>query len=186
MKNFYRILLAAFLAAACLFLNGCQDITKALQAENRDYGESYVAQQPDMLKNTFFEYAVKSAQIVTELPDGSTAEDEGDKILVVEVEIHNVFGEEIPMSNMDFELKYQGMTEEYSGYPLEAGYLDSQLEDEWNMAADATESGSLLFIVPSGVTQFGLEYVELWDDDFEGSTYTIEFTAEDASGTTNA
>ena len=183
MKKCVKILAAAVLALGCLFLSGCQDITEVLQSQNRDSGQSVVAQQPDSLTNAFFEYAVKSAQVVEALPDGSTAEDEGDRILIVEVEIHNVFGEEIPMSNMDFELKYQGMTEEYSGYPLEAGYLDGQLEDEWNMAADDTETGSLLFIVPSGVTEFGLEYVELWDDDFEGNTYTIEFTAVDATGT---
>lgn len=183
MKKCAKILAAAVLAVGCLFLSGCQDITKAFQAENRDYGESYVAQQPDSLTNAFFEYTVKSAQVVDALPDGSTAEDEGDKILIVEVEIHNVFGDEIPMSNMDFELKYQGMTEEYGGYPLESGYVNGQLQDEWNMAADDTETGTLLFIVPSGVTEFGLEYVELWDDDFEGNTYTVEFTAEDATGT---
>ena len=190
MKKTCKVLLAAVLAVGCLFLSGCGDInnvvgsvSQALQADGRKYGQTYEAEQNESLKSEFFEYSVKSAKVVSELPDGSTAEDEDDKILIVEVAVENIFREEIPMFSSDFELVYDGMTDDYDGIPLEEGFLEDQFEDSWDMPKGDSQTGTLLFIVPSGVTEFGLKYLEIWEDDFEGNTYTIHFTAEDQTGT---
>ena len=41
-----------------------------------------------------------------------------------------------------------------------------------------SRTGDLVFVVPSSQTNFTLEYLEIYEDEFEGNTFKISFDAQ--------
>ena len=147
------------------------DFSNAMQADGRNYGQTYHISQSDVMESAFFDLKVNSVSAEDSL-EGYVPEGEEYTFLIVNVSITNTFGDTIPMSNTDFEILWGGG--EQTG---EANYPDpsfsSALPGEYNIGAGETETGDLIYIVPKEVRDFTLEYYDLWDDNFEGDTFDM-------------
>lgn len=142
------------------------DVATAIQADGREYGQTYTLAQTDVMTTAFFQMQINSVETCDEL-EGYVPND-GYTFMVVNVSITNTFGSEIPMFDADFALLW---AEDEGAYP-DTDFVDA-LPAEYYIADGETTTGNLVYIVPKGQTNFILEYYDLWDDDFEGNTYDM-------------
>lgn len=56
---------------------------------------------------------------------------------------------------------------------------EEQLPAEYELAVNETRTGDLVFDVPAGEKDFSISHLELFDDDSEGDTFFVYFTAEE-------
>ena len=52
------------------------------------------------------------------------------------------------------------------------------MPEEYEIFKGESRTGDLVFVVPSGQTNFTLEYLEIYEDEFEGNTFKISFDAQ--------
>lgn len=142
------------------------DVAIAIQADGREYGQTYTLAQTDVMTTAFFQFEINSVETYDELEN--YVPNEGYTFMVVNVSITNTFGSEIPMFDADFALLWG---EDEGTYP-DTDFVDA-LPAEYYIQDGETTTGNLVYIVPKGQTNFVLEYYDLWDDDFEGNTYNM-------------
>ena len=80
----------------------------------------------------------------------------------------------IPMFCDDFELTWETLEGETT-FP-EYQFYDGQLPDEYSLKHGESRTGNLVFIVPKDVYTYQMKYFEMWDDNFIGNTYYINFS----------
>lgn len=178
MKKLISIVLAL---TAALTFTGCsaqdavQGVSDAVQAQGRQYGQTYELAQNESMKCQFFTLSMNSATLKDEFA-GATPDGEGNKFLVANVTILNSWeGEEaIPMYDTDFELNWEG--QEGTIYPV-TNYSDEMLPEEYSIDPAGEITGNLVFEVPGDKTDFSFRYLEYYDDDFEGNTYAMSISA---------
>ena len=174
MKRITVLLLALCMAFAMV---GCDG------SAGRDSGKTFDAEGYDQsLSTAFFDFQVNSAQMVSELDDYYPS-DENNSFLVVNITIDNTFADDssIPMFDTDFVLSWPAL-EDQSIF-CEDSFATDQLPEEYEIFKGESRTGNLIFVVPSSQTSFTLEYLEIYEDEFEGNTYKITFDAVSDSPT---
>lgn len=168
MKRFGMLVLTICLLCA---LSACG-------GETRSSGEVYEAQGFEQsLSTAFFDFQVNSASLVSQLEDYEPT-DPNNLFLVVNITVQNTFTDDssIPMFDTDFALSWPDLGED-SIY-CESSFASTQLPEEYEIFKGESRTGDLVFIVPSSQTGFTLEYLEIYEDEFEGNTFKIGFDAE--------
>ena len=175
----------AFVAAAVMAvsLTGCSkdgvsnaidEVSQFVEADGRDYGNTKTAEIGETLKNSFFTMKVNSVYSTDSynefyLDEGSTSE-----IVVVNVTAENIFGEVINVGTYDYVLRYGEGEDDYCDSTDEIAVgLDTAYPDSMDIEDGESVTGDIFFVVPADATDLKLEYLEVYDDDFEGSTYQI-------------
>ncbi len=140
----------------------------------------------DLVHSYFMDFSVNSAYTTSDY-HGHTAP-EGMKVLVVNMTIKNTFNESLPMYDDDFQGQWSAssetdefawpITEAEDGSDLEV-VSEEQLPAEYELAVNETRTGDLVFDVPADEKDFSISHLELFDDDSEGDTFFVFFTAEE-------
>ena len=178
--------LAVLLLSACVALGGAgcknsvsdtvsglvEDAGTAIQADGREYGQTYTFESGELVETAFFNFQVNEVSTAAEI-EGYVPEDETNQFLVVNVTIKNTFEDDasIPMFATDFQLIWADLGD--TGIYPDTQFAEGQLPEEYQLLKDESRTGNLIFIVPSDITEFKLQYLEVWSDDFEGNTYFV-------------
>ena len=162
-----------------LLLTGCMLFAlAACNTETRSSGELYEAEGFEQsLSTAFFDFQVNSASLVTQLEEYEPS-DPNNRFLVVNITVQNTFTDDssIPMFDTDFVLSWPDLGED-SIY-CEDNFASTQLPEEYEIFKGESRTGDLVFVVPSSQTSFTLEYLEIYEDEFEGNTFKISFDAQ--------
>lgn len=136
----------------------------------------------DTMHTAFFDYTVHEVYL-TQKFERYQAIREGFQLLVAEVSIHNTFGERIPMFDSDFQVQWNSDDPDAFEVPI-TYYTDivseEQFPETYELAADETRTGLLVFEVPVGEKDFSLSYLEIYEGGGEGDVFFVYFTAEAA------
>lgn len=140
----------------------------------------------DLVHSYFMDFSVNSAYTTSDY-HGHTAP-EGKKVLVVEMTIKNTFNESLPMYDDDFQGQWSTsaetqefawpITEAEDGSGLDT-VADEQLPAEYELGVNESRTGDLVFDVPADEKDFSISHLELFDDNSEGDTFFVFFTAEE-------
>lgn len=169
MKRWIKI----FMVVLCMsfFVAGCGDkktsTPKVIEAVD-GYAEGRMG---DILRNSFFEYNVKSAQYVKEYA-GYKPQD-GYVLVDAVVEIKNIFGEPIPMFYDDFQIQWSDGDKDF-GYSIEA-IDDTMIPDEFELKRGETKEYHCVYEVPEGYTDYSISYLEIFEDKTEGDVFFVYF-----------
>jgi len=171
------VLLLLLALSAC----GGNSADSGIYAEN-GYGEGRIG---DVMHSMFMDFSVNSAY-TTDDYNGHTAP-EGKQVLVVDLTVKNTFNESIPMYDDDFQGQWTAseetnefawpITEGEDGSDLDA-VADEQLPAEYELAVDASRTGTLVFDVPADEKDFSISHQEMFSDGTTGDTFFVYFTAE--------
>lgn len=183
-------LAAAAVCAAVLLTAGCSggnngssggvfsDIQKFTEASGRDYGKSFTAEIGEPLSNSFFTLTVNQAVRLSTL--AGYLPDDGYDYLAVNIYTRNIYDQTIPMGIGDYVVRWAEGDDgcdgafDMDGEDNSYGFEEYPKETYLAVSGNAAEtSGWLFFMVPKDAIDLKLEYVELYDDEFEGSTYQI-------------
>jgi hypothetical protein len=147
------------------------------------YAEARVG---DLVHSYFMDFTVNSAYTTSDY-HGHTAP-EGMKVLVVNMTIKNTFNESLPMYDDDFQGQWSSssetdefawpITEAEDGSDLDV-VSEDQLPAEYQLGVSESRTGDLVFDVPADEKDFSISHLELFDDDSEGDTFFVFFTAEE-------
>ena len=127
----------------------------------------------DTLVNAFFAYSVDSAKIVDSYA-GYTPK-KGMQLLDCVITVINVFGDEVPMFNSDFQIQWGDEDDDF-GYGL---ILDdpSSMPDEYTLDVDQVVTYHVVYEVPAGTDFFSVSYMEIYADNTEGDVFFVYFEA---------
>ena len=189
MKRLLTLLLVLLLALSLSACGGGKDADSSsggdngVYADEDGYGEGRIG---DVVHSTFMDFSVNSAYTTSDY-HGHTAP-EGMKVLVVEMTVKNTFSETIPMYDDDFQGQWSAsaeteefawpITEAEDGSDLET-VSDEQLPGTYELGVNESRTGTLVFDVPADEKDFSISHLELFDDDTEGDTFFVFFTAEE-------
>ena len=170
---------AALAGALALSLAGCDKLpgvdtmtTGASVAEDgRETGGYVVGEVGEKLTTQFFSFSVDSVESTDRC--GDAAAGEGTTLVVAEITVKNTFGETIPMFSSDFVLYYGAGDEDYC-FPVEAAG-DGLMELEYELAKDEEITAKVAYEVPEDADSFSLLYLEVYEDDFVGNAYYVDF-----------
>ncbi|MDE7195055.1 MAG: DUF4352 domain-containing protein [Oscillospiraceae bacterium] len=160
--------------------------SKFLEADGRGYGKEHTAEIGEVLKNEFFSLKVTEAYRYSSM--GDYLPDEGYDFVAVNITVGNIFSESIPVGSYDYVLRWgEGDENSYDAFQvgnLHTSYDINFFPDDTTLSIGASKSGYVIFEAPSDSTELTLEYLEIYEDDFEGNTYHInlgnpEFAADD-------
>ncbi len=175
-RKILALLTAALLVLALAGCSTAQEIKDKMQGGGRSSGNTHTATAPETQTNSFFALTVNDAYMVASL-DGYYPEYVDGAFLVVDITVEDVLDTDspMPMFTTDFLLGWEGCAEPEVAY---AKFSDDQLEDQWEMNLGEKVSGKLVFDCPANETEFTITFQEVWDDEFEGDTYVMNFTAD--------
>lgn len=140
----------------------------------------------DLVHSYFMDFTVNSAYTTADY-HGHTAP-EGGKVLVVEMTIKNTFNESLPMYDDDFQGQWSASSEtDEFAWPITEGengfdrdvVAEEQLPAQYELAVNESRTGTLVFDVPADEKDFSVSHIELFDDNSEGDTFFVFFTAEE-------
>jgi len=184
MKRFAFLSLALLLLlalTACGGSSGSSSDGGGIYAEN-GYAEGRIG---DVMHSAFMDFSVNSAYTTADY-NGHTAP-EGNQVLVVELTVKNTFNESIPMYDDDFQGQWTASeeTNEFA-WPITEGedgsdldvVADEQLPAEYELAVNASRTGTLAFDVPADEKDFSISHQEMFSDGTTGDTFFVYFTAE--------
>ena len=162
----------ACMLVLALALTGCG--SKEGYAED-GYAEGRMG---EVLHTYFFDFTVNSAYVCGEL--GGYEPAEGSELLVAELTIKNTGRESIPMWGEDFQAQWSDGDgeDDYSMPVKDGGLTDDQLPDEYDLAVDEERTGTLVFEVPAGKSDFSVSYWEYFENDTSGDMFFVYFTAD--------
>lgn len=137
----------------------------------------------DTLSTAWFDFVVDEAYSCPEYR--GYAPSAGCKLVVVAMSLKNGCGQPVNMWGDDFVILWSGDDGAFDmDIPLPAGISDDQFPDEYVLDVNAAESGVMVFEVPEEFRDFSIRFMEIFEsetnpDGDEGSTYFVDFTAED-------
>lgn len=153
------------------------DVGKFVEAGGREYGKTYTNEMGESQDNTFFSTVVKDAYRLKGFSGSYDGDDRIYEVLVVDVEVTNISDDILPMSCYDFTIRWgEGEDDFDTIFSLEGeeyGLSVSNFPEEFYLDKYESFRGCVYFAVPTTATELKLEYIELWEDDFEGNTYHI-------------
>lgn len=135
-----------------------------LASSEEEYGEvpddleTYYFDRADVIETTFFTLQIDGVTLTDTLQ--SQAAPEGYQYVILDLSLKALDSAPVDMYYSDFVLYW---ADNYC-YPLEAGYSDSQLPDEYTITSDAT-SGQLIFYAPTNATEVTLSHLDYYTDD---------------------
>lgn len=147
------------------------------------YGEGRLG---DVVHTYFFDYTVNSAHMAEEYAGYLPAE--GNELLVVDMTVKNTENFSIEMYDTDFQVQWNSDGAEDFRFPITTdpetfekvpALTDEQLPDTYSLAVDEEVTGQLVYEVPAGNHDFSISYLEQFDNDSEGDTFFVFFTAEE-------
>ena len=163
------------LASCLLFL---MMLSLAACGESKDdFGVKYGG-IGDTMSTEWFDFVVEDAYSCGRYH--SYAPSAGDKLVIVTMSLKNNCGQPVDMWGEDFVILWGG-DDGAAGVdiPLPAGLSDDQFPDEYVLDASASRTGVMVFEVPREFRDFGVRFMEIFDDGGEGNTFFVDFTAED-------
>ena len=144
------------------------------------------ARAGDLVHSYFMDFTVNGAYTTANY-HGHTAP-EGGKVLVVDITVKNTFHESLPMYDDDFQGQWTASsdTDEFA-WPITEGedgvdldtVAEEQLPAQYELAVNESRTGTLVFDVPADEKDFSISHLELFDDNSEGDTFFVFFTAEE-------
>ncbi len=163
----------------CASLTACNsnpvsEVSKFLEAGGREYGKVTTNEMNEEQKNSFFALKVTEAYRHSSL--GGYVPDEGHDFLAVKIYTRNTFTESIPMSCYDYNVRWGDGENDYAeAQALDTvnGYGYDDYPENTSLAIDRDKEGYVYFSIPKDAIDLRLEYIELYEDDFEGSTFYI-------------
>ena len=188
------------MALLCLIslLTGCAAYSTDL-AENASSSETsphmesqdsaVVGVEDEIMRTSFFEFTVLDASVARELQNYVCAH--GMKVVAVEVMIHNIMDESVPMLDTDFQLQWEDDAEDAYAWPItscsdevifenqplsDAPLSDDQLACRYELAVDETITGILYYEVPEESESYSLSFREYFSNSEYGETYAIYFS----------
>ena len=195
-----RLALAAAVLALWGLLTGCSSLIPTIQREDvqgeevqreeihrEDVQEIYAqdgygeGRMGDVMHSYFFDFTVNSAYLCDEF-EGYVPSQEGYRLLVTDVTVHNTHISSIPMFDSDFQVQWSSDAADAFELPItyEADQVSArQLPTEYELAVDEEREGLLVFEVPQGEKDFSISYLEVFDDSTEGDVFFVFFTAEE-------
>lgn len=156
------------------------NVSKFMEADGREYGKTYTGKIGETLTNSFFDLTVNEAHRMSTV-SGYTPDSEENEFLCVNVTVKNIFDEEIPVGTYDFNIRWALGDDGYDIALSEVGDdfgFDCYPEDTI-LSKNATVTGNVYFIIPKDCPMLKLEYVEYYDDNFDGNTYHIDLGTPD-------
>lgn len=177
-----KILALAFAATMLLAMTGCSKeslneaadtISRYAEADGRDFGNTKTAEIGETLENNFFSMKVNSVYATDEL-NGYYFDDDSYEIVCVNVTATNTWGDTINVGTYDYVLRYgEGDSDYCSSTDQIADGADTAYPESKDIGNKESVTGDIFFTVPADATDLKLEYVEVYEDDFEGSVYQI-------------
>lgn len=139
----------------------------------------------ETIRTYFFDFRVNDAYLCEDY-HGFTPQ-EGNVLLVVNVDIENTRNGSIPMSDLDFQAQWNDAAEDAFAWPItsdpetfeDRGTLcDEQLPYEYAMAVgEKISGGELVYEVPAGEKDFSISTIDDFaDSEEEGDVYFVYFT----------
>lgn len=155
-------------------------VSKMLSSQGRSYDKLITGKTGELLTTSFFEFTVNNVEGADSI-DGMKPQVEGNKFIIAEVTVKNIFknekggGEKIPVGNYDFTIVWDSEEEipEEDTYGYQA-LDDTMYPDNVTLDYEKTLSGKLIFEIPVDVNDFLITYNEIYEDSFKGDTYAIE------------
>ncbi len=153
--------------------------------------ETITAGMDETLTTSFFEWTVKDAKVLSQLQNYVI--DHGMKVLAVEVMIHNVMDEPIPMMDTDFQIQWGDDSESAYGWPIstcpeeelfmnqphsDVPLSERQLACKYMLSADKTVIGLLYYEVPEDSSNYSISFKEYFQNGEYGETYAVLFSVE--------
>ena len=135
-----------------------------LTSSEEEYGEvpedlkTYSFDKTDVIETTFFTLQLDGVTLTDTLQ--SQTAPEGYQYIILDVSLKALDAAPVDMYYSDFVLYW---ADNYC-YPLEAGYSDSQLPDEYTITNDVT-SGQLIFYAPVNATEITLSHLDYYNID---------------------
>ncbi len=180
LKKISIVLLAIFL---CVFGAGCgvkqkvKDFATEWKADGREYGKEKTFSKDDTVETAFFKVKVNSITTEDEI-EGYVPEDKAHQFIVANITVENTYEdfESITMFCDDFELTWETLGDETT-FP-EYQFYEEQLPDSYELKYGESKTGNLIFITPRDMTDYRMKYYEVWDDNFIGNTYYINFSTK--------
>lgn len=181
-----KTILVVVMAFFCMFSTGCSGIQqKAKQiatdwkADGREYGEEKTYSTEDTVQTAFFKVKVNSVTTQDEIQgenDEYVPQDVAHQFVVVNVTVENTYEDfdSITMFCDDFELTWEQLQGETT-FP-EYQMNEEQLPDSYELKYGESRTGNLIFITPRNIKDYQMKYYEIWDDNFIGNTYYIDFS----------
>lgn len=169
MKMKKRIVLPLLLAMLML-LASCGSVP-GMGGDKGDDGKHYIG---DKVSTAFFDFSVTSGESMSEY-EGYTAA-EGNKLVVVNLNIKNTETYSLPMGQYDFMISWGNGDEDFA-FPVEQ-YCDKQFADEYEIGIAKSVDGALVFEVPSDKKDMAIAFEEYYEDESVGDIYVIYFTVE--------
>ncbi len=114
----------------------------------------YTFKRDETIETSFFDLKINSVTVTDTL--GSNTAYENEQFIVVNVTMNSLDSTPIGMYYSDFMLEW----DEYYCYPLESGYTDNQLSDEYFITSNTT--GDLVFSVPDDVSVVLFDYLDYY------------------------
>lgn len=183
MRKILVIILAVFL---CMITMGCSNIQQKAKeiaidwkADGREYGKETTYTIEDTIQTAFFKVKVNSVTTQDEIQgenDEYVPQDVAHQFIVVNITVENTYDDfdSITMFCDDFELTWEQLEGETT-FP-EYQMNEEQLPDSYELKYGESKTGNLVFITPRNIKDYRMKYYEIWDDNFIGNTYYIDFS----------
>ena len=174
MKKLLSLLLSA---ALLLTMSGCMILRPILNGSIKGYIEGRLG---ETLQTAFCDFTVNSAFLCNSW-EGYVPSEPGYILLAAEVTVENTMTETITMFDSDFQLQWN----EGNGYDVPVTCYgvepvsDTQFPGEYKLGISEQRTGVLLYEIPAGYQDFAIVFLEIFEDDTEGDSYFVYFTAED-------
>ena len=139
----------------------------------------------DTMRTYFFDFTLNEAYTYSKYEGYIPTP--GYDLLAAEVTVKNTFQEGITMFDWDFVVLYADNAgeEQIYDYPI-TSYEDLEIPEaareallpsEYDLAKGESCTGLLLFEVPAGDTEFTVSYIESFEDDTTGDTFSVDIAA---------
>lgn len=172
---------ALLMAAAALLVSGCSKPSSfttgnIVMAEDGE-GDANLG---DTIRTYFFDATVNSAYL-TDSYKSITPSSDDKELLVVNITVKNTTGSAITMYDTDFQGQWGDEGDDDYCLPVTFdGYdaIENMLPAEYVLKVGQSETGDLVYEMPTGRSDFSVSYKEWFADGSSGNVFFIFFSAE--------
>lgn len=149
-----------------------------IKADDSGYAYGFIG---DKMSDAFFDFTVNSAESAQSYKDYTAAE--GNKLIVVDMTIHNTFRGSVPMFASDFYVVYDwnsdpvAYADPINSEDASKTYGD-MLPNEYSLAINEEVNGLLVYEVPESTKDVTLLFDEYFENEEWGDTYEVDFTVK--------
>lgn len=184
-KKRYLLIFALILALA---LTACGDIRRPDSTPEVPHtGGVEDGRMGDVIDTYFYKFVVNDAVLVDSYYDYTPAD--GNRLLIVDITIHNTAQEAITMADAEFMLLWDDeengitipiTTDPETGEEVTGTYVSKdQLPYEFDLAVDEDRQGYFIYEVPAGEEIFAIALEDNFEGGETGDAYFVYFAADD-------